>query len=543
MGSAAPMIIAHEDTGFGRYGGVAKTQFQFTTLHWIAISLSAIYGVALVNHGLVPSMEPRFAEVVREMIASGQWLIPVKNGVPYVEYPPLYYWLAIVGKQLGLPMLVAIRLPSYVALIAWVLLLGRWQKFIAPDWPDYAYALVGAALPLLLFQFGIAQTDGLLVLGTLLAFYGYAAHKIDPVTQHFPWWLWAGVALATAAKGPVGLACTLPVFVLDTCWGCNLGADSGHRPRLKSVLAELLRLAWLRGLLLVLLVTVPWYIAAGTYHGWNFVHALLIDQNFDRYIVGYSHPQPWWYYLKTISYDFFPLSLLLPVGLAQAFRRRKEFGPRLVLTWAIFTVLFFSISGSKQGKYLLPVAPALVGLSFIALDGFASPIRSRGWQMLRIYSVSIIVVWAMLVVLVLPFLSPNIGGVAGFASIRQQIEKSPGQLVHFQWPRSLTLYELGAPMAYVRSSRELYQKIHNGEILAGDYVLAKRSELGYSTGDSQAMQLVPYPNSEYFEIVLETEIDKPAVLLRIRDDARFKPIPETPEPRRLSWREQHFDTD
>ncbi|MDE2274630.1 MAG: hypothetical protein KGL00_10600, partial [Gammaproteobacteria bacterium] len=71
---------------------------RLSPLHWLLLALAVIYGVALFNHGPIPSMEPRFAEAVREMFARGAWLIPIKNGVPYIEYPPLYFWLALIGR-------------------------------------------------------------------------------------------------------------------------------------------------------------------------------------------------------------------------------------------------------------------------------------------------------------------------------------------------------------------------------------------------------------------------------------------------------------
>lgn len=82
--------------------------------------LAFAFLAALFNHGLVPSMEPRIAEVVREMIAAGDWVMPIKNGVPYVEYPIFYYWLAIIGKSLGLQMTAAIRLPTFLAFLGWL---------------------------------------------------------------------------------------------------------------------------------------------------------------------------------------------------------------------------------------------------------------------------------------------------------------------------------------------------------------------------------------------------------------------------------------
>jgi 4-amino-4-deoxy-L-arabinose transferase-like glycosyltransferase len=513
----------------------------------VLLAIGFIYFVALFNHGLVPSMEPRFAEVIKEMIASGNWLIPVKNGRPYIEYPPLYYWLGLFGKQLGLPMVAAIRLPSYLALMGWIYLMVRWQRMIAPQLPSYAFALVGAAMPLVLFQFAIAQSDSLLVFGTLLSFTGYTAYRMAPVPPAFPWSLWLGVALATAAKGPVGIACTLPVFVLDTALGNFLypstSGQSAVAVFIRRCTHELLKLGWARGLSLVALVTVPWYIAAGFTAGWGFVETTLIYQNFDRFTTGYSHAQAWWYYFMTVSYDFFPVSLLLPVGLYFGLSRLREFPVRLVVLWALYTFVFFSISGSKQGKYILPVAPAFVALAFIALGGLSESWRRRGWSFVRGFAVFLIAAWAVVMVGVVPFYSSKIGGVDGFIPIKAQLEREPARLISYQYPRSLTLYELGAPMEFVRSARDLYQRIHDGELLPGEYILVKRSHLGEAPGPDQSWQLSPFPNPAYFETVLEVDIEKPSVLLRVVEGAAGQPLPQTPEPREFSWRQEMFDTD
>ena len=63
------------------------------------VVLLLMYAFSMGNHPLIPSMEPRFAEVIREMMARGEYLIPIKNGVPYIEYPPLYYWLSLAGSS------------------------------------------------------------------------------------------------------------------------------------------------------------------------------------------------------------------------------------------------------------------------------------------------------------------------------------------------------------------------------------------------------------------------------------------------------------
>ena len=62
-------------------------------------------------------MEPRFAEVLKEMLDSGQYLVPIKNGIPYVEYPPLYSWLGLAASYARLSIEAAIRLPAYLAFL------------------------------------------------------------------------------------------------------------------------------------------------------------------------------------------------------------------------------------------------------------------------------------------------------------------------------------------------------------------------------------------------------------------------------------------
>jgi 4-amino-4-deoxy-L-arabinose transferase-like glycosyltransferase len=513
----------------------------------LLLSLAVAFTLGLFNHGLVPSMEPRFAEVTREMLATGEWLVPIKNGRPYVEYPPFYYWLSMLLHLTGLPIVAAIRLPSYVAFFAWVYLLKRWQDLIAPDLNPYAFAVAGAAMPLALFQFSIAQTDGLLVLGVMLSVYGYTRHKSASPPSGFPWLVWLGVALATSAKGPVGIACTLPVFVLDGAIA-GLAAEggssgSGAWRSLAGMARQVLSIGWLRGMAMVLIVTVPWYVVTGLSMGWEFVQAVLTYQNFDRYLTGYSHSQPWWYYFKTIIYDFFPASLLIPAAVYFAARQLKRQHVRLALVWALYTLAFFSFSGSKQGKYMLPAAPAFVALSFVAIAELRQRSRVDLWYWFKRWYVAIILLWVIVVTLILPFFSDQIGGRDGFVPIREQIAAEPGRLYHFQWPRSLTLYELGAPMPFLRSARELYRRIHDGEIVPGDYVLARKSDLGENATADSSARLIPYPNDSYFEEVLVTEIEKSVVLIRVIPGAATAEIPPTPNPPTLFWRDEMFDTD
>ncbi len=521
---------------------------KYNPLAWLLAVLAVIFAVALFNHGPIPSMEPRFAEAVREMLARGEWLIPIKNGVPYIEYPPLYFWLGIAGTLAGLPLLAAIRLPGYLGLLLWVWWLVRLQKDLFPQWPRWLLALTGAALPAILYNFFTAQSDSLLILGTLIAFSGFVRLRTDPMRRSFPWELWLGVLLATAAKGPVGLAITLPAMAIEIMVGAyvspqpviNSGRELG--PRIARIFREGWRMAPVRGLALALLGIVPWYLAAGLTVNWEFVRAVLVYQNFTRFLVGFDHLQPWWMYAETIWGDLFPLSLLLPFGLYFGFRQVREFRWRVLLIWVVWTLLFFTVSASKQSKYILPAAPAMALLALAALPQlFGGRWSSRLRAALQVWAAAFILLFGMLVIAVLPFYDRQIGGLAGFEKIRSVMTQAPGRLVSFQWPRPMTLYVLGAPMAYVRSSRELYAEMHNGKIKSGDYILVDTKYLP-GGGQPDNMKFLPAPQAPYFEQVLKVKAEDPMVLYRVLPKAEQLPVPATPRPALVHWW-QRFDTD
>ena len=523
---------------------------KLTAVHYLLLVLGTLCLVSMFNHGPVPSMEPRFTEAVREMLARHDYLIPIKNGLPYIEYPPLYFWLSLAGAWFGLPIDAAVRLPGYVAFLLWIVWLGRLQKELFPTWPKWLLPLTGAALPAILYNFFTAQSDSLLILGTLIAFTGYIRIRTDPPLRKFPWEMWLGVALATAAKGPVGIAVTLPVMGIEIAATSflSLQADTGEPRgflyRLGLCIKELVRLSPLRGVLLSLVGLVPWYIAAGFAVNWQFVRAVLVYQNFTRFFVGFDHLQPWWLYFQTVWGDFAPLCLLLPFGLYYGFRYvRREFRWRLLLIWTLWTVLFFSISASKQSKYILPAAPAMALLALAAIEPVFKTDKLHGVvrNILRGFSVFIIAVFVLGVLIWVPKHRASIGGVAGFAQLKQAMADRPGQIVSFQWPRSMELYELGAPMAYVRSSREFYAKIHDGQIKPGDYVLFEAKYMPLGT-EQDPNKLVPAPDPKYFEQVLKTRAEDDMYLFRVKPEAVTMPVPATPEPLPLVWWQQ-FDTD
>src|SRR6185312_12491460 len=86
-------------------------------------------------------------------------------------------------------------------------------------------------------------------------------------------------------------------------------------------------------------------------------------------------------------------------------------------------------------------------------------------------SVFLLVVFTLGIFLWVPAHKKSIGGVGGFDHLKEAMADKPAPIISFQWPRSMTLYELGAPMGYVYSRRELCAEIHDGRTKPGDYIL------------------------------------------------------------------------
>ncbi|MGH8273129.1 MAG: ArnT family glycosyltransferase [Gammaproteobacteria bacterium] len=500
----------------------------------IAVAFATIaFALGLANHGPIPSMETRFAVVVQQMLAHHQWLVPEKNGLPYIEYPPFYYWMALVLAKAGLPTLPAIRLPNLIALWLWVAAVYGLARHLLPTLPRWLLPVAALAVPAVLYNFFIAQVDGWLAAGTALALLGYCRHRED---GRFPAMLWIGTAIAVFAKGPVGLIVVALAIAGDLLIEATVTGDWRELPR------AIWRLRLLRGLAIAFAPLAAWYLACGLVVGWEFVRAAFVYGNITRFLAGAGgHNNPWWLFAKTFWADYLPWSLAAPFGLILAARRLHEPGLRLALAWAVTTLIFFSISASKQSKYILPAAPAFVALGLLAL-GFAARRRPRwltrpalGW------SCAILIVFLVLVGAWLPFKGPKIDDDAAWARLRHQVSATPGQVVMYRWPRSLVLWQMGAPMSWFRDAHALYTAVHSGRLKPGDYVLVSDTDLP-AKGAHDPFRLAPAPAPPYFEKVMKLPSKGGIVVYRVLPSARAAPVPTTPKPPPPPWWSQ-FDTD
>ncbi|SFM04794.1 glycosyltransferase family 39 protein [Rugamonas rubra] len=309
---------------------------------------------------LVPPDEGRYAEMAREMLATGDWVTTRLNGIKYFEKPPLQAWMnALSFAAFGLGDWQA-RLWTGLCGLGGVLLTGyAGHKVFGPRAGFYAALALGSSL----FWVACGQIDsldmGLSGMTTIALCALLLAQRDDAgAAERRNWMLvcWAGMALAVLAKGLIGLVLPGAVLVLYT-----LAARDW---------AIWARLHLVKGLLLFFAIATPWFVLVALKNPEQ-PHFFFIHEHFERFLLKTHHREgAWYYFFVMLIPGILPWLGVLPQSLFAALRReRSTFQPKLMLlVWAVFIFFFFSYSSSKLPGYILPIFPALALLVAVYLE-------------------------------------------------------------------------------------------------------------------------------------------------------------------------------
>jgi 4-amino-4-deoxy-L-arabinose transferase-like glycosyltransferase len=317
----------------------------------LLLFLPAILLYVRLSYPLFEPDEGRYAEIPREMLVRGDWVVPYLQGEPYLDKPPLLYWLVAASYCLFGVQIWSARLIPALALHACILItyflgrrsLGERAAFWGALWLGLApgFASVGRLLVL----------DGLLTLwATLSVFSAFEAIRGEKL--HFGWWLLSAAAcgLGILTKGPVAVLLLLPPLWMYR-WLKGKSSPIGRQA------------VCLFGLV-VLVVALPWYIAINVRLPGTAAY-FLWHHNVVRFLAPFDHLRPVWFYVPILlagllpgSFFLIPFVRFLFSGKRQAFTRRS---PALGFTllaggWCVF---FFSLSGCKLPTYIMPAFPPL----------------------------------------------------------------------------------------------------------------------------------------------------------------------------------------
>jgi 4-amino-4-deoxy-L-arabinose transferase-like glycosyltransferase len=295
--------------------------------------------------------ESRYAEIPREMLQHGDWVTPRLQGEPYLDKPPLLYWMTAVSFQLFGVHDWAARLPPALAVHGSILVLYFLGRRSFGERAAFWGALMLSLAPGFMSIGRLLLIDGVLTFcATLALFSAFEAVRGDRLG--WGWWLTAAVAcgLGVLAKGPVALVLLAPPLLLHR-W------LSGRSLPLNR---------WAVGAFLAVVVALnlPWY-AALCLRAPGFAYTFFWEHNVMRFLTPFAHERGVWFYGPVLLLGLLPGTLLLWPFLrflgssnkTTAQRRPAELG-FLVLAGG-WCVLFFTLSACKLPTYILPAFPPL----------------------------------------------------------------------------------------------------------------------------------------------------------------------------------------
>ncbi len=315
--------------------------------------LVVVWLATLANRPLFNPDEGRYAEIPREMLSGGDWVIPHLNGLDYIEKPPLQYWATAAMYRLFGVSEFSARLYTALTALGTVALIGLLGARIGGRETGWraAAVLAGMIMVIVLGQ--------LITLDMSLTFYMTASLTGFLLAQRpgdgAPKWMllaWIAAALGVLTKGLVAAAIPAAVLVIYSL--CSRDFAPWRR----------LRLSW--GLPLFLAIVVPWHWLASLRLD-DFLQFFFVHEHFARYLTKVAdREEPWWFFGMVFLIGTVPWTVPALRVIVSGWRDRAPKGPFspafFLWIWVLFVCVFFSLSDSKLMPYILPAMPALAVL-------------------------------------------------------------------------------------------------------------------------------------------------------------------------------------
>lgn len=313
--------------------------------------------------------ESRFAQATKQMVQTGDYIDIRFQNDPRHKKPAGIYWMQAISVHLtGVQDAIwAYRIPSLIGAVAAVLLTAAIGGMLFGTGVGFAAGVIMAAAVLLNVEARTAKTDAMLLAVTLAALACLIRVWQDrsrPVANAYGFW--AALGLGFMIKGPILF---LPV--------AGLGMAASWQTR---SLGWLGRLKPLTGVLLFLLLAVPWYVAIAIISDGGFFAESVGKDLVAKVASGQeSHGAPPGLYLALATVTFWPFSLLGLLALPWIWRNRRRAEVWILLGWALVTWIVFALTPTKLAHYVLPAYPALAILAAAALYDSERTLRWWGW--------------------------------------------------------------------------------------------------------------------------------------------------------------------
>lgn len=343
--------IARNDNSSPAFAQARATPIAYEAGAIVALAL-AVCMFHLGSFGLWEPDEARYAEIAREMLQSGNLIVPHLNYVAYVEKPPLLYWLTTLSFWIFGVSEFGARLPVALSAIAGILAtyfftlraFGRRHAIVA--------AAILATTPLYALMGQVLTTDMTLTALVTIATFSLYLHREEG--GRWCWIAYVAMGLAVMTKGPVGAAIPIASMLLWLAWRRELG---GAIAKFRAI----------PGLALTMLIAAPWFVAM-TIREPGFFDFYFVGEHLRRvFETDYSHSEAFYFYVPVLAIGLLPWSLLVPFLTWRDSPRNPA--RSFCLVAAGVTVAAFSCASAKLIPYILPAVPPL---AVLIADGLVS---------------------------------------------------------------------------------------------------------------------------------------------------------------------------
>jgi 4-amino-4-deoxy-L-arabinose transferase-like glycosyltransferase len=335
-----------------------------TSQRWRSAALWLLPVLLLVLAALRPLALPdegRYAEVGRWMLATGDWLTPRLDGIPFFHKPPLLYWLeASVMAVLGVTPWAARLVVALHAMLMWGMLYVCARHIAGAQVASRAAWMLGSSLAFLVGG-QYVNHDTMVATWMGVAIWAFARAFMHDDGVHAGWARlgFVACALGVITKGLIGLLLPGLVLFVWIAWTVQW--------------RKILQLPWVSGLLLFCAIALPWFVLAAREYP-DMLAYMFGKHQFGRYTAtNFNNGRPWWFYGLAITVLLFPWVLMVAADGVDRLRTwRQAHAPvngmdarwvSLCWIWVLAILGFFSIPNSKLIGYALPVMPPLALLA------------------------------------------------------------------------------------------------------------------------------------------------------------------------------------